>query len=120
MPGPLEPESKKLGGNADSCENKGVAEKATQRMLKTKELQIDGLRDAARAAGTEFWRERLEGRASEAWCELSWLKISGGVRGDNWSEGRVKGRWSISKDGELPVCPEFRLSPSFPRSSYNL
>jgi hypothetical protein len=27
----------KLGGNADGCENKGVAEMATQKMLKTKE-----------------------------------------------------------------------------------
>jgi hypothetical protein len=28
---------KKLGGNADGCENKRVAGKATQKMLKTKE-----------------------------------------------------------------------------------
>jgi len=34
----------KLGGNADGCEKKGVAEKATQKMLKTKELEIDCLR----------------------------------------------------------------------------
>jgi hypothetical protein len=26
-----------LGGNADGCENKGLAEKATQKLLKTKE-----------------------------------------------------------------------------------
>ena len=28
---------KKLGGNADGCENKGVAKIATQKILKTKE-----------------------------------------------------------------------------------
>jgi hypothetical protein len=38
----------KLGGNADGCENKGVAEKATQKMVKTKGLQIDCLPDALR------------------------------------------------------------------------
>jgi hypothetical protein len=36
------------GGNADGCENKGVAEKATQKTLKTKELKIDCLRGALR------------------------------------------------------------------------
>jgi hypothetical protein len=32
-----ERQEKKTGGNADGCENKGVAKKATQKMLKTKE-----------------------------------------------------------------------------------
>jgi len=32
-----EGQEKKTGGNADDCENKRVAEKATQKMLKTKE-----------------------------------------------------------------------------------
>ena len=41
---------KKLGGNADDCENKAVAEKATQKILKTKELKIDCLRGAVRVA----------------------------------------------------------------------
>jgi hypothetical protein len=37
-PGILRKEdSQILGGNADSCENKGVVEKATQKALKTKE-----------------------------------------------------------------------------------
>jgi len=38
------PESRwleKLGGNADVCENKGIAEKATQKLLKLKGLKID-------------------------------------------------------------------------------
>jgi hypothetical protein len=39
---------KKLGGNADGYENKGFAGKATQKMLKTKELKIDRLRGALR------------------------------------------------------------------------
>jgi len=41
-------EWKKLGGNADACENKGVVKIATQKNLKTKELKIDCLRDALR------------------------------------------------------------------------
>jgi hypothetical protein len=32
----------KLGGNADDCENKGFAKKATQKCLEIKEMQIDG------------------------------------------------------------------------------
>jgi hypothetical protein len=43
-----EGQEKKPGGNADDCENKGVAKIATQKMLKTQELKIDGLRDALR------------------------------------------------------------------------
>jgi hypothetical protein len=35
---------KKLGGNADGCENKGVVKIATQKMLKRKGLKIDDLR----------------------------------------------------------------------------
>jgi hypothetical protein len=31
----------KLGGNADVYENKGIAEKATQKLLKQKGLKID-------------------------------------------------------------------------------
>jgi hypothetical protein len=31
----------KLGGNADRCENKGFAKKATQKLLKQKGLKID-------------------------------------------------------------------------------
>jgi len=31
----------KLGGNADVYENKGIAEKATQKLLKLKGLKID-------------------------------------------------------------------------------
>ena len=36
------------GGNADRCENKGVAKIATQKLMKIRELQIDRLRDAVR------------------------------------------------------------------------
>jgi hypothetical protein len=32
-----ERQQERTGGNADGCENKGVAEKATQKILKTKE-----------------------------------------------------------------------------------
>jgi hypothetical protein len=42
--------TKILGGNADGCENKGVAEKATQKLMKIRELKIDGFRGALRAA----------------------------------------------------------------------
>jgi hypothetical protein len=35
--------------------------------LKTKELKIDGLPVALRAARMELWRGRLEGKSSEAW-----------------------------------------------------
>jgi hypothetical protein len=34
------------GGNADRCENKGLAKKATQKLMKLKELKIDRFRDA--------------------------------------------------------------------------
>jgi hypothetical protein len=61
------------GGNADICENKGVAKIATQKMLKTKELQIDGLRDALRVR---------EGRRDEA----------GTLSADSYSPGRGKSR----------------------------
>jgi len=36
-PGGIHVEMKKLGGNADGCENKGVAKKRIQKMLKTKD-----------------------------------------------------------------------------------
>jgi hypothetical protein len=36
-PGILRENSKTPGGNADNSENKGVVEKATQKLLKTKE-----------------------------------------------------------------------------------
>jgi hypothetical protein len=42
--------SEKLGGNADGCENKGVAKIATQKLMKLRELKIDRLRDAVRVA----------------------------------------------------------------------
>jgi hypothetical protein len=38
------------GGNADGCENKGVAKKATQMLMKIRELKIDRFRDALRVA----------------------------------------------------------------------
>ena len=37
-----------LGGNADSFENKGLEKKATQMLMKTRELKIDHFRDAVR------------------------------------------------------------------------
>jgi hypothetical protein len=36
---------KKTGGNADLFENKRVEKKATQKAMKTKGMQIDGLLD---------------------------------------------------------------------------
>ena len=51
-------------------------------------------------AGTELWRERLEGRASGAWVGASSGNIAGGVRGDNWSEGRLRDRWSEFVTGD--------------------
>ena len=42
------PIRKITGGDADRCENKGLAKKATQKLVKLKELKIDGLRDAVR------------------------------------------------------------------------
>jgi hypothetical protein len=48
-----------LGGNADDLENKGVAEIATQKILKRKGLKIDCWRNPLRFGGTESWREKL-------------------------------------------------------------
>jgi hypothetical protein len=42
--------AKILGGNADGCENKGVAKKAIQKMLITRELKIDDLPNSLRVA----------------------------------------------------------------------
>jgi hypothetical protein len=36
------------GGNADGCENKGVAKIAIQELMKIRELKIDRFRDAVR------------------------------------------------------------------------
>jgi hypothetical protein len=36
-------ETKKLGGNADLHQDKGVAEKAIRKTMKIKDLQIDGV-----------------------------------------------------------------------------
>jgi hypothetical protein len=52
------PVRKKLGGNADVYENKWVEEIATQKILKTKKLKIDCLRDAMRVRIDE--ERRLE------------------------------------------------------------
>jgi hypothetical protein len=52
---------KKLGGNADPCENKGVVKIAVQKLLKTKGLKIDDLRDAVRV---DQWRRVEEGTQS--------------------------------------------------------
>jgi hypothetical protein len=43
-PGTLRKNSKTPGGNADNFENKGVVEKATQKLLKTMELWKKQLR----------------------------------------------------------------------------
>ena len=42
---------------------------------------------------TEWWRGKLEGRESKALVRASGSKIAGGVRGDNWSEGRLRCSW---------------------------
>jgi hypothetical protein len=56
---------KKLGGNADGCENKGVVKIAAQKALKTKKLRIDGLRDALRVA--EGRRDETGTLSAEPW-----------------------------------------------------
>jgi hypothetical protein len=38
------------GGNADRCENKGVAKKGIQKLMKIRELKIDDFGDALRVA----------------------------------------------------------------------
>jgi hypothetical protein len=48
-----------LGGNTDDFDNKGVAEIATQKILKRKGLKIDCWRNAVRFWGTESWWEEL-------------------------------------------------------------
>jgi hypothetical protein len=53
------------GGNADGCENKGVAKIATQKVLKTKKLRIDGLWDALRVA------ERMRGQTGTRSADLN-------------------------------------------------
>jgi len=54
-PGWEEGPEKKLGGNADRCENKGDVKRGIQKLMKTKEKKIDGLPDALRVA--EGWRD---------------------------------------------------------------
>src|SRR5205814_1186018 len=56
------------------------------------------------SAVMERLRGNLGGRVSEALARSLRLKIAGVVRGDNWSEGRLKGRWPILKRG-LPNHP---------------
>jgi hypothetical protein len=51
------------GGNADRCENKGVAKKATQKLLKTKGQKYHRLRDALRVA--EERRDKTGTRSAE-------------------------------------------------------
>ena len=59
-PGILRKEDSQIPrGNADGYENKGVVEKATQKVMETKELKIDHLRSAVQVARTEYWREKL-------------------------------------------------------------
>ena len=73
---------KKLGGNADGCEKKGVAGTATQKMLKTKELEIDASRKTHRVAvegGDETGTLSAEPRARDyriRYC-LSSEKLNG-------------------------------------------
>ncbi len=55
----------KLGGNADGCENKGVAKIATQKMLNTKKLKIDCLRGALRVG--EGRRDETGTLSAEPW-----------------------------------------------------
>ena len=57
--------AKILGGNADGCENKGVAKIATQMLMKLRELKIDQLRDALRVAKGS--REETGTQSAEPW-----------------------------------------------------
>jgi len=55
-----------LGGNADRCENKGVAEKATQKMLKGKGIKIDGAQKRGCFAGKR--KEEAGTLSAEPWA----------------------------------------------------
>ncbi len=61
-------EWKKLGGNADACENKGVVKIATQKNLKTKELKIDCLRKTLWVG--EEGRGETETLSAEPWIYI--------------------------------------------------
>ena len=52
-----------LGGNADGCENKRVAEKAIRNVLKTKTIKIDG--PWKPGAGAEKRRDETGTRSAE-------------------------------------------------------
>jgi hypothetical protein len=60
-----------------------------------------------RATVTELWRESLEEKSSEASVRASELKIAGGVRGDNWSEGRLRDRFvsKETREDPFPMVP---------------
>jgi hypothetical protein len=55
---PFETDLEKTGGNAEIAESKGIAEKATRKLLKIVQLQIDGdgqlNAEARRAQRTEI------------------------------------------------------------------
>src|ERR1700720_1810432 len=63
---------------------------------------------------TEWWRGKLGGRLGEALVRTSRETIAGGVRGDNWSEGRLRctgrGRAIHTKLVNVPSVPIVRLS----------
>jgi len=59
----------KLGGNADGCEDKGLAKIATQKCLKTKELKIDCSRDAVRVADGR--RDETGTLSAEPWVKIT-------------------------------------------------
>jgi hypothetical protein len=56
-----------LGGNADKCENKGVAKKGIQKLMKIRELKIDGFGGVLRVA--EERRDETGTLSAEPWVE---------------------------------------------------
>jgi hypothetical protein len=80
--------SEKLGGNADVFEKKGVEKIATQKTLKTKELEIDGtdIRPQRRCVGrgrkcAEEWESDSDGGLGTSlfalYATAKWRCVSG-------------------------------------------
>ncbi len=90
--------TEKLGGNADVFENKGVAKRAIRKLMKRREMQIDGMEGAIRKllktkerrkqcghAGKERRkRERRGGGAEAKVVELKEGKELTGLAGTSW------------------------------------
>jgi hypothetical protein len=81
-------------GNSDGYRNKGVGGKAIRKSMKTKGEANRLSGDRWACGKTEYGRWKFEGTGGEASArDRRRSKIAGGVRGDNWSEGGLRGRW---------------------------